>query len=207
MNNNISFFDSIDLNKPATPDDEELIHKLLAQGRQERNTMTEREFREYIPIFKLDGLERVGESRFETLFKSWYNRVSVYDPVIIVSDTDPNKVVMTLPPIFNRVKTVNGIPQAADIVNAFTNANQIEDEFDTKKAPWTNLFIKAFQYAQDQQQLQANKKRSDKLAASVISKTTKPTPSNTEVELIEEQKIEDKDSTDMFDGGEDVEIL
>lgn len=201
-----NLFDSIDLDKVATPEDEELIRRLLAEGRQERNTMTEREFREYIPIFKLDGAEKIGAAKFETLFKSWYNRVSVYDPVVIVSDTDPDVIIMTLPPIFNRVKSINSIPQAADIVNAFYNVNNMEDDISNKRAPWTNLFIKAFNYAQDKMELANQKAMSDELAKAVISKTNEPTPSHTEVELLNEEQITEN-SMDMFAGDGDVETL
>ena len=98
---------------------------ILKESIKARNTLTESEFREFLPLFKKDGRSKLGEARYEHLCKVYVNRVSLNHPVYIISDyldeEGKKKVLLTLPPCFTSIPTFNEI-QAANITDVFFNS-------------------------------------------------------------------------------------
>lgn len=125
---------------------------------QARNTLTLSEFRNYVPLFKIDGREVLGDAAYEVLAKEYFTTITPYHPVHIVNNHDRSEVIFVLPPIFNKVSCVTELGEVgADAVTAFHNAHEQADDFNIKKSNYTSLLIDVFNAAQNSAQSEETK--------------------------------------------------
>ena len=101
-------------------------YALLKQSIKDKNTITENEFRQFLPLFKKDGLELLGAEKYDRLSRIYMDKISLYDPVTIVSDTvneddGTPKVLLVLPAKFNAVPTFNDV-KSGNITDIFFNS-------------------------------------------------------------------------------------
>ena len=87
---------------------------------EQNNTMAYNDFMEYHSLFLIDGVEMVGEDQYKHLSEKWLNNVDPYEKVQVIDD---GKVVITLPPMFNRASEINKFTDKADeVMNMVQNA-------------------------------------------------------------------------------------
>jgi hypothetical protein len=125
------------------------LNEALAHSLDSKNTMFIDEFQEYAPMFR-ESTDKTTEA-YHRICQKWRFRVSLYDPVKIVSRS--GKVVLTLPPSYNRVDTITNLKLHDLALNKFNNAlaNNHPLRTDTEEA--LDLFTTAIDMSQDKDRL------------------------------------------------------
>jgi len=115
-----------------------------------KNTITLEEFEEFRPLFLHDARKNLGAREYDSLCCKWRARVSVFHPVKIVDNTR-TKLIVELPPIFNRQNSVNAIGDIGPRLVAGLNASltTLVDDFDIKKKKYFEATCAAYTAAQE----------------------------------------------------------
>ena len=140
---------------PVDNSDEQLDEAIayLKQLKKERARMYLSEFQKYVPIFRYDGFQQLGEDRYTDLCTEWMQRVDIFEPLYIIDDAT-GKVQFTLPPMFNRIASVDRVKGGHDVNTAFHNACELRDEFDNKKSLWGGYLKKVWEMANPSNELE-----------------------------------------------------
>lgn len=178
---------------PINNTDRELDEAIavLQQAKRERASMYLSEFNRYVPIFRYEGEHQLGPERYQQLCMEWMNRVDIFEPLHVIND-ETREVVFTLPPMFNRIASVNRVKNGHDIASAFQKACDLQDEFDNKKSIWGGYLKRVWEQANPTAELDQARTKSDQMVdrlkkqgvikepdQEVISNTTTDTPSHT----------------------------
>lgn len=158
MDNNEQYEISADFDRLVnSPDGAKVMAKFLAEERAKMNTMTLAEFRQYEPLFQLDGMTSIGVEPYKDLATKYYHTISIYDPLRIV---DGSTVVMTLPPIFDRFNPIMSAGKTGvDINQAFINACMSDDPMIVKKmGQYAQFYKQMIDVTNDSKKHQAKEK-------------------------------------------------
>ena len=174
----------IKLNEPGANFTDEELHKLEAELHKAnviRNTMTESEFNRFKPLYQKNADKILTGDVIATLSSELSERISLYEPLYIVSDTIDSKgnrrQLFTLPPIFTRCDTVNRLGRhGTDTMTWFTNALGRDSAISTepeRATKATGITVKA---AQDIDRLKEDAAKFKELADAILNltETTKP---------------------------------
>lgn len=172
------------------PEGADRVKSILRSASAKNNTMPLSEFRRYEVLFRYDGDNEIGSEKFKELSTEYFARICPFDPVTLTDES--GNVVATLPPVYNRVDTINMHGDlGAEAVQAFINACMLPDETSSgKRDKYMRIFAHLFNTAQDSERLEENKRQSDALSKAI----TTPTNSNqvSEVEDIIDDTISER---------------
>lgn len=170
-----------------------------------RNRIQFSEFQKFIPLYQETPTEEFGlpgserwEDRKE-LSMEFYRRISPYEPIEIMSG---DKILMTLPPIFNRVSELAddkfvrlGDGQRislVDVTTMFSNIVAVDTIHPQKQVAVTLMMGKAFWASQSPEELVKNRKRFQELSAAFAKQSVElPTASTTPTDEDVEQEVSD----------------
>ena len=183
------------------PNSAEVVEKILAGERARSNTISLTEFKRYERLFQLDGIDALGPEQYKELMTEYYRNVSIYDPVNIV---DGNKVIMTLPPIFNRYSMIShGGAVGQDINQAFINACLSDDPMVKERlTKYANYYAQMINITNDSEQQSANAEQAQKQAdraMAVVNSSKQATKSNNEIEDIPSSNFKDSEIVSLSD--------
>lgn len=140
-----------------------------------RNRITMREFSRYIPLFLKDGISKVGEHMYVELSNAWNMRVSLYHPVDIVEHDGPGaEVLLTLPPVFTKLNSLNeGGKNMTDAVNFFNNAIARDNVLSDSSERATMTIIKCLDIINNEAELKAKKEEAEEIEKQSLVKLGK----------------------------------
>ena len=98
--------------------------KQLKEIEKKNNTIPISEFNhKYRPLFVKKELALLSEDKKEEMAKEYATRISAYSPVEIVTDGPDPQIIMTLPPMFSRISSLNELgSQVPMVMDHFNNA-------------------------------------------------------------------------------------
>ena len=134
----------------------------LKELKRERARMYLSEFQKFVPIFKYDGIHQLGEDKYTDLCTEWMQRVDIFEPLHVVDDGS-KEVVFTLPPMFNRIASVDRVKGGHDVNTAFHNACELRDEFDNKKSLWGGYLKRVWEMANPPVELEQARSKTNQM--------------------------------------------
>ncbi len=185
------------MNGKAVTVDEAL--NLMDVANAQRNTFTMSDFRKYLPLFVKAEQVGMSESDLSELSAEFFGNTSGFHPIIVIEDIsteDDNikdtviyhdhrhKIVLAIPPMFTKTRSLNDIDQNADmVINALANSVASKLQFDQRGKTYADMIGEMASRSADASEIDKNIK--------LVEKFNKTQSVNNESSTASEEVLDD----------------